>query len=290
MISDHINPNHFVCSIPGTKGNGFSINDVLEYPERIIYSLEKILDDGISWANKYSEFSMEMIYTILGISFILLLIRLKRSGNSGKPLEGWLHYVNVILFLSLALVEILYVMAMGHKTTWFCMPEEVGWGWTIINFIVFAAVVYNQLMCYFDTLRDLQYNSYSTFGWRWGVLSWPIALVAMIVSGFFFEPGILIALVLLLIAQLVQIILIFINVIPVGGLFNSLLITIVYILGSIATVAILIHFLALLIIVIIGYFFLMIFAGGGSGRYCPGCGRALSSNNVCSSCRSRWEF
>jgi hypothetical protein len=181
-------------------------------------------------------------------------------------------------------------MAMGSRTIWFCYPNEVGWGWTIANFIVFAVVVYNQFMCYFNTLRDIQYNSYASFTWKWGNYSWPIALVGIIVAGFFYEPGILIVSSLFLIAQVVQIVIIFKNVLPKGGFFHALVCTVVYLIGSIATVAILMHFLVLLIIVIIGYFILMIFGSGGDTKYCSKCGKPLTSDNVCTHCRVKWTF
>lgn len=264
--------------------------DILETAEAVVNSIVEVLSEGFAWASGFSHFSVEILYAILGLSLLLFLIRWKRGRDSDEPLEGWLHAVNVSLFLLLSLVEIFYVLAMGSKTIWFCMPDEVGWGWTILNFIVFAAVVYNQIMCYFNTLRDVQYNSYATFGWRWGLYSWPIALIAIIVSAFFFEPGVLFALLLLILAQVVQVVIIFKNVLPNGGLIQALLCTTVYLVGSIATVAILGHFLVLLVIVLIGYFVLMIFASGGDSKYCPNCGRVLTGNNVCNSCRLKWEF
>jgi hypothetical protein len=163
------------------------------------------------------------------------------------------------------------------------MPDEVGWVWTVINFIAFSFVVFNQIKCFLNTLEDIKDNSYAHFSWNWGLYSWPIAIIATFALGYFYPSGIIIIVPLFLLFQLIQIAIIFKNIIPDGGWGNALLGTIVYLLGSVATVALLANFLELLVIVLVGALVLSIFASGSSSstpspsqpiprKQCPYCG------------------
>lgn len=215
-------------------------------------------------------FSKAMVYIVLALSAALYFIRRKRDGD---PLVDNLYVANVVIFLVTCVVEIAYVLAVADDATWFCSPSRVGWLWTIVNFVIFAFVVYNQIMCLLNTLQDVQYNSYASFDWQWGIYSWPIAAVAGIICGFIFQPGVTIVGILLLIAQLVQIYIIFKNVVPEGGWLRALLCTVVYLAGAIATLSVLVHFIVLLIVVLVGYVVLYILGqgSGGSSRPCSTC-------------------
>jgi hypothetical protein len=232
-----------------------------------------------------------MVYIILGLSAILFFIRLRRNRHYDGALDGLLYTLNWILFLVLAMLEIVYVMAMGSDSLWFCMPGTVGWLWTVINFLVFGFVVFNQFMCFMNTLQDIQYNAGVSFGWKWGIYSWPVALVAAIILGFIYPPGILVVGALFFMAQGVQIVIVLKNTILNGGIFPAVLAVVVYLAGAIATAAILVHFLVLLLVVLVGFAILSALgSSGGGGRHCPDCGQALTSNNVCTRCRLKWTF
>lgn len=221
-----------------------------------------------------------MIYVILALSLALLVIRKVRGED--EPLENGLYVCNWVVFLITCLFEIAYVKSMGTNAIWFCIPDRVGWLWTIINFVLFGFVVYNQCMCLFNTLRDVQYNSYASFDWRCGIYSWGISIVAAIVCGIFFQPALVFVGILFLIAQIVQVIIILKKVIPSGGWWTAVLCVLVYLAGTVATVAILAHFLVLLIIVLIGLFILSILgkSSSSSSRCCSNCSH--SSGGYCS--------
>lgn len=229
-------------------------------------------DFGFDWLSLVSGVGdVEwMVYVIVGISVILLIIR-KRRGE--EPLEGTSYTVNWILFLAVSVFELLYLSQMGSDAIWFCIPDKVGWLWTIINFILFGVIVYNQIMCYFNTLIDVEYNSGGGFDKRWGVYSWIIGIISAIVSGIFFPVALPFILAAFVICQLVQIILIFKGTVAYGGVGKAFLCLSVYLLGSLSTILILAHFIVLLIIVLIGYFILSILGKASS-----------SSRGSCRSC------
>ncbi len=199
--------------------------------------------------------SREWIYVIILLSGILFIIRLIRKE---KHLEGKLHLFNWIIFTLACIAEIIYILCVQDDVIWFCIPDKVGWVATIINFLLFGFIVYNQLMCLFNTLTDVQYNSYAVFDWRWGIYSWPAAVLAGLICGFFFQPGLMIVGILFLIAQIIQLVIVFKNVVPKGGIGHAILCSSVYSIGSIATFLALVHFLILLVIVLVALFILSI--------------------------------
>lgn len=255
--------------------------------EKYLEPLEKSLKEGFSQAIPFSKYKLEMIFIILALSvalFVLGIIRNKR----GSILEGKLHVVNLILINLVFLTELLYVMALGANSTWFCKPAEIGWTRTIINFIIFGLVVINQLFRYLHTLRDLQYHSYAVFSWKPGLVSFPIALVLVLIAAYFYKPAIPFIFIMLMVVQLIQVIIIFTRVLPEGGFFHALLCSVVYLLGAISTLVLVLHFISLFIaaLIILGLIYLFI-GGVTSGKtnivkYCTRCGSALNPDGNCS--------
>ncbi len=211
-----------------------------------------------------------LAYFIAGLSAILWLFRFKRDD---EELEGGWYIGNLCMFFALVVAEIAYVLMMGSKSMWFCFPDDVGWLMTIVNFILFGLVVYNQIMCFMDTMNDVQYNNDSYIDTRWGIYSWIGGLIAAVVCAIFFSEYLYIVGIVFLVLQLIQIFLIFKNR-GDGGVLGAFLFLGVYLFGSIATMLILVHFLTLLIIVLIGLLVLTILAHSGSS----------SSNERCSNC------
>lgn len=234
--------------------------------------------DFSSWS--FSKGGAEwMAYVIAGLSIILFFIR-KMRGEDPLNDSGNLYVINWILFLVVAILELVYVAIMGSDSIWFCIPDKVGWLWTIIDFFIFGFIVYNQFMCFFNTLEDTAYNSYGSFDRRWGIYSWVGGIVGAIITGIFFPVAVPFVLIAFVICQIIQIVLIFRGVMPKGGLGYAFLCTVVYLLGSISTVLILAHFVVLLVIVLIGYFVLSLISAsnkGSSRRCCENCTHYYSS-------------
>ena len=142
------------------------------------------------------------------------------------------------------------------------------------QFSVVRLVVFNQFVCFFNTLEDVEYNSYGSFDKRWGIYSWVGGIIAGIVTGIFFPVAVTFVTIAFIVCQIIQIVLIFKGVVPKGGWTRAFLCVAVYLLGSLSTILILAHFVVLLIIVLIGYFILYII-GESSKR---------SSKECCANC------
>ena len=215
---------------------------------------------------KYETGDVEWIaFVLLALSLLLWFLRKFVRGEKDGIDGGILYYFNWIIFLLTCGFEIVYVVKMGSDTTWFCSPNYVGWLWTIINFIIFGFLVYNQILCFLGTLLDV--NTFTGGGYeiKVGYYSWIIFLVTAVIMGIAsWDEYVIWAFIPFAICQLIQIILIFKGIVPYGGWLNAILATLIYVIGSLATVIMLVHFLVLLIIVIIAIFFLSAFASSSS--------------------------
>ena len=270
------------------------VDSLLSY-NQFIQPIKQVFNHGAAWAQKFEPYRLVFIYFILSLSVALFIVRKVRKKRGEVPLEGSLHIANWILLLLISLAEIFYILSLGSSATWFCVPDQMGWTWTSINFVIFGLVVFNQLLSYMNILRDLQYNSYTEFNWNLGLYAWPAFLALAILSSIFFEPGIFIAIVLLALIQIIQIVVIFIKVIPKGGVGHAILCSTVYLFGAVAATLVLIHFVILLIIVlfalVVAYFFLGALGGsssGGVGDFCPKCGRKLDFSKNCHHCNTHY--
>ncbi|RGN31947.1 SH3 domain-containing protein [Bacteroides oleiciplenus] len=222
-----------------------------------------------NWENLFKgsgdrETGAILLIVILVLSLITYLIR--RSQND-KAIDnqnfGYYTYIG-LLFITYA-VEIGYQLVMGSDSIWFCSPKSTGWLWCIINFIIFGIVVYNQIMCLFLVLDSILWNAYSSLSFRWGYFyGIGICGIACIVCGFFFQSGIPFALGAMGICQLIQLGIIIKEVGSSGGFSSTILCILMYIIGTAATLIILVQFVFLLIIVLIGWLLLSAFANGSS--------------------------
>lgn len=201
-----------------------------------------------------------MIYPIIFLSVILWLLRIKRDN---EYLEDGLYIANLICFFLLCTLEILYVVGVKGDATFFCSPDSVGWIWTFVNFVLFSIFVYNQILVLLDTFCDMRENMYSSIDLRWGIYAWPM-LVICIIIGIFFPVMIGIGVGAFLICQLIQVILIFTNIIPNGGWGNSFIFLTIYILGSISTAIVITLFITILIIVLLACLVLKIIGGAST--------------------------
>lgn len=223
----------------------------------------------------------DMAYGIAILSLLLFIISCIRGDN---PIEGTALYVtNLILFLLVVIMEIIYIVEMQGSPLWFCDPYDVGWLWTIINFLIFGGIVYNQIVCLLHTIHDIVYQSGGDgFDLQWGLYSIVGGIIGGIVTGICWPEGGIIVGGAFLVCQIVQIVLMFKGIVPNGGWLNAILCLLVYVLGAIATVGILIYFLLLLMIVLI---VLVIFCAVGHGSG----GRSSSSGSSGSSSSSGYS-
>ena len=220
-----------VQSINQKNKNDFSLID-----------LDKYAIGNVSW----------MVYIILALSLILWFLRKFIRGEDNGINGVFLYHFNWIAFLLTCGIEIVYALLMGCDTTWFCFPNAVGWFWSIINFFIFGFLAYNQVMCFFDILLDINASSGGGYNIKVGYYSWIIFVIASVIMGIVSWDEYTIWIVIpFAICQLIQIILIFIGIVPSGGWLNAILCVAIYIMGSLSTMLVLLHFVVLLLIVII---------------------------------------
>lgn len=222
--------------------------------------------------------SLIWFYIVCGLGLVMICIeRLYKPGSNDYTNSATGFYVSSAIFLALCIGEMVYFVTYKGDNTWFCSPDKVGWIWTIINFILFAILLFKQVVSFVDLSYASCYHGRRNIDFRLGVYGWGIGILAAIISTIFFKEYLSIVLWCMLGVQFLQLALLVYNNIRDGGSWINLAYTIVfYVVGSIATLITLFHFLPLLIVVLIGYVILSIFSSSsGSAR----CGNCRSYNN-----------
>lgn len=235
----------------------------IEYNDQFAYVNNKYLqkyhfeEEETSFVGQFNLDNVKWLaFVILGLSIVLAVFRIVL-----RDYEGFLNktqYIwNLIIFTLTCIIEIIYVIIMGNDSIWYCIPDNVGWICAIIGVITLGWVSNNQFKCFLDVLTDIAcYSGY--FDIRIGLYSWPIAIIAALISNLFgWEDGYIWFFSALGICQLIQCGLIIAGVLPKRGFLYSLLAIAIYLIGAIATSLILIQFYALLIIITIICLFLM---------------------------------
>lgn len=177
-------------------------------------------------------------------------------------------YVAAMGFLVLCFSEIMYFAGFQGDCTWFCSPQKVGWGWTILNFLIFAVCMFYQILTFYALSIAAQLHGQRSCIPDYGFLVTLLSVAAVGVSGIFFREHI--NLVLLVDAALfVGWILwcIYVNVRDNGSWTNLMLFIAMWVIGTVATLIALYYFMLLMIIVLIGglVFYLMGNMPSGSG-------------------------
>lgn len=218
--------------------------------------------EGSNWQVPLTVSRKTFVIILFVISVIMCILR---RFSESRGLEGWKFLFLYITFIVLALLELLYLIMVEGDSIWFCKPDDVGWLMVVINFILFAWFVYNQIMTFIDLLDgcDDIYDAYVDL--RVGIYSWIIGAIAIVVFAIFWNDYVIYVGVALLIAQFIQLIIIIVSCIRGRGFLYSIPYMFLYIVGTVATLAVLVNFIVLLLIVLVGYFVLMIF-GSGSTR------------------------
>lgn len=193
-----------------------------------------------------------------------------------------------LVFIPLAGVEFAYQYFYGDDFRWFCDPNTVGWGMTIVNFIIFGVAVLMQAYSYLNIVGEVCECGDDDFSFKWGLMSVIIGVVLLIVirdeiarKGIYILVGVI---------QLVQIGMLYAKVAPREGWLTTTFYAITYLAGLAATLLLLINFIVLFIIAAIGFILLRAFAEGGSksGRRC--CGNCIHLNKSSNYCTRNMQY
>lgn len=212
--------------------------------------------------DKYATGDVE--WMIFVIAALLLILRvLYRIFEKDVAFIQSNRTLLAVFFLIIVGLELVYLIMMGSDAIWFCMPDTVGWLWAIIGFCAFGYIIFAQLMCLAITIAySSDINLFEDC--KWGVYSWIGFAIAGVIMGFAdWGEYAWILITALGICQLIQMYLIYKEVYPYQGVLWALLCILIYILGSIATMWMIVCWVMLLIIIIlcivIGLFVLKVF-------------------------------
>ena len=197
--------------------------------------------------------------TVLGL-LILLIVYLffDEDYDTNRPEVSVIDYVILFFFLGLCVCEIIQFLGYQGDTTWFCSPHIVGWIWTIVNFIVFTAVIYAQVMSFILILGFLDSLGNRDSHWRWNFYA-IIACVVIAIIGIFYEPMLTVAFVLFALTILAwPFVLIYYNIQYQGSWMNLVISYVFYLFGLFSIIVTLAKYIPLLMVAIVGFIILKI--------------------------------
>jgi hypothetical protein len=221
-----------------------------------------------------------MVVLIAVLSLILFVFR--RMSSRGKAITDSMWRVNLIVFFITMISEITYIAISPNfdDVIWFCIPDEVGWLWTVIDFVIFLCLMCNQVQCIFSLINDIQYKNNCKFGIRFGLYTIIGGIVAVVLSFSFFRNLTLYIVIAAALCQIIQIAIMVRAILPNGGWRNAVLCISVYLLGVVATAALFAYLFILLLVVLVGYVVLRILPSlNNNSNRCSNC--ANRSGNTC---------
>ena len=209
----------------------------------------------------------------------LILFFMRGAKENDQPRQGASYVIYNTLFLIVCVLEIIFALM---DNLWFCDPNEVGWVWTVINFLLFGGILYNQYLCLFDVINDVFANSKARYDLRLGYFSYIAGFVCALICSFFYKEGLPWVCLGLAMMQIIQSILIFIRFgKKVKG---AVLCVFIYLLGTIGTAVTSVAFLSLAIIVAVVGFVLWGILNGKSQSSSDSSTANTISGERCSSC------
>ena len=257
-------------------GRGYVSQKYLEYiPQQEDMQLEPAGKDesssGVvierflkSVSTSFSHRQRWPVYAILVLTIIMLVLLNKKNESEAA---AWSFIVTFCLSCCLS---IFYFWGYDGDVTWFCSPDEVGWILTVICFFVFGAVFFIHLISYLGAMYTSDALGDRECQWMYCVYGLGACLVTLVI-GIFWSPMLIVSGVLFCLLQIGwPIYMIYCNYKDEGSWVNLIFTYFLYLLGFVATVFMMVHFIKLLIMAIVIAVGLFIVAGilsaSGSGK------------------------
>lgn len=170
----------------------------IEWQERDAYVKAEYLNPGgrpfVDFPGGYVPYVPRHWLALSALFLSLLLYGCIRSSvESG--VADW--KAGVVLFLLLVCCEIYSILMLGGMCVWFCLPDQVGYFWMIVDFFLFGFVIVSQYTAYRVLLHNMSWDKLAErpIEWRWGLAAWPLFILlslllshrsATILTGLFF--------------------------------------------------------------------------------------------------------
>lgn len=216
----------------------------------------------LEWHEAMSHQSKSLMYWILGIGLALLFVTFGDKENQSSSH----YYTMLVLFIALSILELYHLIGYDGDITWFYSPSAVGWGWTIVNFILTVAVFLGQVVSFILCANFLLYSGGRDCSVLPGLVCLIISIVAFFICGLFrIEKGFVYSLWFFPISQVcVFIYWLYCNARDRGSWANMAAVIAFYIFGVVSLLFVLAAIIPTLLAVIISLFFLNGFGNSSS--------------------------
>ena len=117
-----------------------------------------------------------LIYVIGVLALVLHVFRVFTGDDDS--LEGVEYYIFVGLYLVLCAFEIAYIQLVETEL-WFL--EDGRWYFKVLWFLIYAYLLYNQIICFFHVLYDARNDSGADYNFMYGIYAWIFYVVGVII-------------------------------------------------------------------------------------------------------------
>lgn len=204
---------------------------------------------------KQGPISYLPLLILLTLCFTLLVRWMFRDFLEIKWIMGSLGVV------AIGVMELIFFFGY-NGLPWFCLPDEVGWLWVVVNFFLYGFVLLGQLLLNLQVIREVCYES--GYNLSVGVYSYIVAIILAIIfyladvdMGGYLMGG-------FLVAQGVQIV---INYFIIRNFWRASIVSMLFILGSVSLIASSVFFVCIVILLVIGLFILSMAESEGKRYY-----------------------
>ena len=242
--------------------SGYVSSQYLEYSHSEENKIDKSSKDAASKLfDLFESISVpnigERLMTFIIILLLILQIIFAKSDDTKFT------WVAVLLMVILSIAELYYLLMENVDETWFFKRYEVGWLGCIIGFLGFGFFLYGQFIAIIETLKSIKIKSGVYVNWLWGIFSWMIGAILLLVISLFKINGEFLFTIFIL-YQIGFCLYVLIMNIMEKHILNGILYSLFYLLIMAPFTFLLLLFLSMVIIVALVLFILGAICGGAS--------------------------
>ncbi len=171
--------------------------------------------------------------------------------------------IAVALLVILSIAELYYLSMENVDVTWFFERHRVGWFGCIVGFLGFGFFLYGQLIAILETLNSINVTSEVYINWIWGLASWGIGTILLLILSIFNVDVDWFWAIFILYQIGFSIYVLIVNIME-KRILRGILLPVFYILIMIPFSSLVLTFLAMVIIVAIVLFVIGAICGGAS--------------------------
>lgn len=224
---------------------------VIDYTDRFF----SFIDDLILELDFLIPYESIFVFGILGLSALLLIFHLLWY-RFDKYL-GFVHVTSMVLLAVVSLLELVYVLTFFGTTKSFFDGNAIGTGMMILNLAIFMILIVNQILVYYQMVQNLPIKYEQEDLRKTVLIFWPMSIGLFYLFEAVYKPGVGITIACVILLQLGFFMGLFPGASYAKKAYQAPLHFLLYLVCSLALLAMIIDFLVYIIAVILIGFILL---------------------------------